>query len=70
MAKAQKIAKVHYNKRTDTFELYIKVDGEWGFCCGARCYQVEGDTEANHIHYSFLKEVLNCIKLGYEVIEE
>lgn len=69
MAKQKKLAKVHYNPETDSFELWIMTDGEWGFSCSSKCRKVEGDTEANHIHFSFLKEVLKCIKLGYDVIE-
>lgn len=70
MAKQKKLAKVHYNPAEDSFELWLMIDGEWGFSCSATCYAVEGDTEANHIHFSFLKKVLECIKLGYDVIEE
>lgn len=70
MAKQKKLAKVHYNPEEDSFELWLMCDGEWGFSCSARCYTVEGDTDANHIHFSFLRKVLECIKLGYDVIEE
>lgn len=72
MAKQKKLAKVHYNSEEDSFELYIMTgnDTEWGFCCSSKCRVVEGDTEANFIHFSFLKEVMKCIKLGYEVFED
>ena len=69
MAKQKKLAKVHYNPEADSFELWLMTDGEWGFSCAGKCYKVEGDAEANHIHYTFLKEVLKCIRLGYDVIE-
>ena len=70
MAKQKKLAKVHYNPDEDSFELWLMIDGEWGFSCSSQCRMVKGDTEANHIHFSFLREVLKCIQLGYDVIEE
>lgn len=69
MAKQKKLAKVHYNSDTDSFELWLKRDDEWGFSCSTKCRAAEGDTEPNFIHFTFLKEVLKCIQLGYEVIE-
>ena len=72
MAKKQKAqAMVKYNKTKDAFELYIRSGEkeEWGFCCSTQCKAIEGETETNFIHFSFLKEVLKCIKLGYEVFE-
>ena len=71
MAKRNMMAKVHYNSEEDSFELYLKTgkDEEWGFACSSKCRAVEGDTEANFIHFTFLKEVLNCIELGYDVFE-
>jgi len=71
MAKQKAMAKVHYNQQEDSFELYIRSNDkeEWGFCCSAKCRALEGETETNFIHFTFLKKVLECIKLGYEVIE-
>ena len=62
---------VKYNSEGDKFELFIRSNDkeEWGFCCSTQCRAIEGETETNFIHFTFLKEVLNCIKLGYEVIE-
>lgn len=67
-----KQAKVRYNAQEDSFELWLRnsEDEEWGFSRSAKCYTVEGDKEPNHIHFSFLKEVLKCIVLGYEVFED
>lgn len=70
MAKKNMMAKVHYNPETDSFELWLNCDGEWGFSCSTKCRTVEGDTEPNFIHFTFLKEVLRCIKLGYDVFED
>ena len=72
MAKKKNMAKVHYNPETDTFELWLKTskETEWGFCCSTKCRMVEGDTEANFIHFSFLREVMNCLALGYEVFQD
>lgn len=69
--KQQKQAKVHYNSEFDSFELYIRSGEkeEWGFSCSAQCRALEGETETNFIHFSFLKKVMECIKLGYEVFE-
>ena len=72
MAKKQKpLAKVHYNPDEDSFELriYDSHTDEWGFVCSTKCRAVKGDPETNHIHFTFLKEVLKCIRLGYDVIE-
>lgn len=71
MAKQKKMAKVHYNQKEDSFELWLRSNAneEWGFCCSSKCQALEGEAETTHIHFSFLKEVMQCIKLGYEVIE-
>lgn len=71
MAKQKKYAKVHYNENEDSFELYLKngIDGEYGFVCSSKCQAIGSSTETTHIHFSFLKEVLKCIDLGYEVFE-
>ena len=71
MAKQKAMAKVHYNEQEDSFELFIRSNDkeEWGFCRSTKCRALEGETEANFIHFSFLKEVMKCITLGYEVIE-
>jgi hypothetical protein len=72
MAKKQMAqAKVHYNEERDSFELWIRSSEkeEWGFCCSTQCQALEGENEANFIHFTFLKEVMNCIKLGYDVFE-
>ena len=71
MAKQNKLARVHYNEREDAFELYIydNESKEWGFSCSTKCRAIEGETEANFIHFTFLKEVMKCLKLGYEVAE-
>lgn len=70
MAKQKMQAKVHYNKQEDSFELWIRTSDkeEWGFSCSSKCRAIEGETETNFIHFSFLRKVLECIKLGYEVI--
>ena len=73
MAKKQKaMAKVHYNDQTDSFELWIRNNDkeEWGFCCSSQCRALEGETDTTHIHFTFLKEILKCIKLGYDVFED
>ena len=71
MKKQKKTAMVRYNKHQDAFELYIRdADGDWALCCSSKCRAVEGETEKTHIHFSFLKEVLRCIELGYDVIEK
>ena len=72
MAKKQKAqAMVKYNPDQDSFELYIRSNDneEWGFCCSSQCRAIEGEKETNFIHFTFLKEVLKCINLGYEVFE-
>lgn len=71
MAKQKKQAMVHYNEEKDRFELYLRnnTDDEWGFSRASKCLAVEDSPETTHIHYTFLKEVLQCLKLGYEVIE-
>lgn len=71
MAKQKKMAMVKYNPEVDAFELYLRNSDkeEWGFSCSAKCHAIEGETEANFIHFSFLKEVMRCIDLGYEVFE-
>lgn len=72
MAKKQKPqAMVEYNKEADSFILYIRSDEneKWGLSKIAKCYAVEGETETNFIHFTFLKEVLQCLKLGFEVFE-
>lgn len=71
MAKNQKMqAMVKYNNDNDAFELWIKCsDGEWGFCRSTQCRALEGETEANFIHYAFLTEVLKCAMLGYEIVD-
>lgn len=70
MAKRKMMAKVQYNEQEDSFELWIRTSDkeEWGFSRSSKCRAIEGDTETNFIHFSFLKEVLKCIQLGYEVI--
>lgn len=62
---------VKYNPDGDKFELYIRSseNEEWGFSCSTKCMAIEGETETNFIHFSFLKEVMKCIELGYEVFE-
>lgn len=71
MAKQKKQAMVKYNPVGDVYELYLRngEKEEWGFSCSARCWAIEGETETNFIHYSFLIEVLKCIHLGYEIFE-
>ena len=71
MVKQKMLAKVHYNPEEDSFELYIydMENYEWGFSRSTKCRAVEGDSEPNFIHFSFMKELLKCIQLGYEVIE-
>lgn len=72
MAKKQKPqAMVTYNSANDSFDLYIRSDEKdnWGFSLSAKCWAAEGETETNLIHFSFLKEVLKCLKLGFEVFE-
>lgn len=69
--KQQRQAKVHYNSERDSFELYIRSSEkeEWGFSCSAKCRALEGETDTNFIHFSFLKKVMECIKLDYDVFE-
>ena len=64
-------AMVKYNQNEDTFELYIRnhEKEDWGFCCSTKCRAVEGETETNFIHFSFLRRVMECLRLGYEVFE-
>ena len=72
MAKNQKMqAMVKYNNDLDSFELYIRSSEkeEWGFCRSTQCRALEGETEANFIHYAFLTEVLKCAMLGYEIVD-
>ena len=71
MAKKTMQAKVHYNEQEDAFELWIRTsqNDEWGFARSSKCRAVEGEAETNFIHYTFLKEVMKCISLGYEVFE-
>lgn len=72
MAKKQKPqAMVKYNKTEDAFELYIRSseNEEWGFSRSTKCRAIEGETETNFIHFSFLREVLQLLWLGYEVFE-
>ena len=72
MAKKQKAqAMVKYNPDMDSFELYIRNSEkeEWGFCRYTQCRAIDGEMETNFIDYAFLKEVLKCINLGYEVFE-
>lgn len=72
MAKKQKAqTMVKYNQNEDAFELYIRSNenDEWGFSCSTKCRAIEGETETNFIHFSFLKKVMECLKLGYEVFE-
>lgn len=72
MAKKQKAqAMVHYNQNEDAYELYIRSNEheEWGFSCSAKCRAIEGETETNFIHFSFLKELLDCIAWDYQVFE-
>lgn len=71
MAKQKAQAMVKYNPDQDSFELYIRSSEkeEWGFCCSTKCRAIEGETETNFIHFTFLKEVMKCINLGYEVFE-
>lgn len=70
MKKQNKMAKVHYNQNTDSFELWINTDGEWSFCCSSKCQALKEGQAATHIHFSFLKEVLKCTYLGYTVFED
>jgi len=71
MAKQKKQAMVKYNESSDSFELYIRnnENAEWGFSCSAKCRSVEDEVETNFIHFSFLREILRCLELGYEVFE-
>lgn len=71
MAKQKMQAKVQYNPEEDSFELWLRSSDkeEWGFSCSSKCRAIEGETETNFIHFSFLKEVLRCVDLGYEVFE-
>lgn len=71
MAKQKKQAMVHYNEKKDRFELYLRnsTDDEWDFSYAANCVATEGSTETNFIYFGFLRELLNVINLGYEVIE-
>ena len=71
MVKQKCMAKVQYNEREDSFELWIRTNEkeEWGFCRSAQCRAIGDETETNFINFTFLKEVLKCIKLGYEVFE-
>lgn len=71
MAKQEKQAMVHYNEKKDRYELYLRNNGneEWGFAYAANCVAAEGSTETNFIYFGFLRELLNCINLGYEVID-
>ena len=71
MAKQKMQAKVQYNKQDDSFELWIRTSDkeEWGFSCSTTCRALEGETETNFINFTFLKEVMKCLKLGYEVFE-
>ena len=71
MAKQKKQAMVKYNESNDSFELYIRCNekAEWGFSRSTKCRSVEDEVETNFIHFSFLREVLRCIELGYDVFE-
>ena len=71
MAKQKKQAKVHYNPEEDAFELWLRSSDneEWGFSRSSKCRAIEGETETNFIHFSFMKQVLECFNLGYDVFE-
>lgn len=65
----KKYAKVHYNEVTDSFELWLKneADADWGFSRAAKCVPAQKDPDTNYIHFSFMKEIVKCAELGYEV---
>ena len=69
MAKTEKQATVKYNEDTDSFELWLRnsPNEDWGLSSSAKCMSIEDEVETNFIHFSFLREVLNCITLGYKV---
>jgi hypothetical protein len=71
MAKQKKQAMVRYNEEKDRYELYLRNNDneEWGFSYASKCVATEGSTETNFIYFGFLRELMNCINLGYEVIE-
>ena len=64
-----KQAKIVYNEATDAFELWLRSDpdADWGFSIAAKCVPSKNDPETNYIHFSFMKEILKCAELGYEV---
>lgn len=70
MKKQNLMAKVKYNEQEDSFELWIRTNDEeeWGFSRSTKCRAIDGEGATDFIHFSFLKEVLQCINLGYEVI--
>lgn len=72
MKKQNKMAKIHYDRVDDRYILFLRNndDEEWGFSCSAKCRAAEGgDGATDFIHYSFLREVLQCAALGYKIIE-
>lgn len=68
--KTEKLARVRYDESKDSFvlELWDNVSGEWDFSMSVRCVEsmnAPGSTE--YIHFSFMKEIVKCVELGYAV---
>lgn len=68
--KKENYARVRYEKDTDSFvlELFDHETEEYEFSVSARCFKAEhGGENADYIHFSFMKEIVKCCELGYQV---
>ena len=69
MAKEKLRAKVVYNEKEDSFEIYINTGDGWGFCTGYRCFTIAKDPngEPNFISFTVLKKLAELQAYGYEI---
>lgn len=68
--KTEKMARVRYDEKEDSFvlELYDSECESWGLCRSTRCVDAtHAPGVTDYIHFSFMKEVVRLVELGYDV---
>lgn len=72
MKKPQKMIRIRYHegdeKFPEGFALEALHDGSWSLMLFAplhRCEEDEPNAEKNFIHFSIMRELANCLELGY-----
>lgn len=66
--KGEKLARVRYIGKLDTFAVEIKVDGVWEISHLYECRATHG-TDADSVHFSALWELVRLSESGFKIIK-